>query len=56
MRCGTVAFHAYPEFLIQIVEVPVAGALADPRLPVRCQRPLASRLRIALGLIPAPVL
>jgi hypothetical protein len=33
VRRGSVEFHAYPVLLVQVVEVPVAGALSDIRLP-----------------------
>ena len=35
MRGGSVELHAYAVLLIEVVEVPVAGALPDPCLPGR---------------------
>src|SRR5690242_5804066 len=40
MRCGPVEFYANPVFVIEIVQVPAARVLPDPRLPSRGRQPM----------------
>jgi hypothetical protein len=61
MRGGPVEFHAHAVLLVEVVQIPVAGALPDSRLPARHGEPVRALdppdiavLKHGQGAIPGP--